>query len=607
MANEVEIKVNADATKASKTMTNFKKNVKEVSKAVADVAMKMGVAGAAITGFGFYAAKQFADAGDAIDKMSGRTGISNRMLQVFSHAADLAGASISNVEAAVIGLGKKLPMLEKETTPAGAAFKAMGLNLAKFTAMNSEDRFMTIGDALSKMSDETARNQAAMDLLGGSGTKLANMFRTDFIKQVKSAEEALDGMGAILDDEAVASAAAYTDALDELGKAKQALIVTIGKLITPWLMTLAQKMTEVISVMTLWTNAHPEVTKAIFGVAFALGLLIPLLVAIKLAIPLVTMVLFGLSKALIVAKLAWFGMTTGIVAASLAIAPYVAAIAIAVGAIYLLVKAYKRFEEVQIVVDFLINAIIQDFEDFANSVINVVNVVNQALDLLMMKKVFGKETTEKIDNVTWSFEQLKSGSTAMSEGIKNDFTGMQNSMTDFFSVAELGAASYEQAMENVQANLNGVSTAATVMEQALAEANARMAVTFENATAEALDAKYQKALASLSPTAPSDEDSSTPPERIQKTIKQIYLEGYKKLMSSDMVADDGKKFAPNFGKEFSQFTGLDPAPFQRGEEYARRPRQPEEIKITIENNSGVDLQAFAEQTQNIQDRIEVEI
>ena len=319
------------------------------------------------------------------------------------------------------------------------------------------------------------------------------------------------------------------------------------------------------------------------------------------------MVLFGLSKALIVAKLAWFGMTTGIVAASLAIAPYVAAIAIAVGAIYLLVKAYKRFEEVQIVVDFLINAIIQDFEDFANSVINVVNVVNQALDLLMMKKVFGKETTEKIDNVTWSFEQLKSGSTAMSEGIKNDFTGMQNSMTDFFSVAELGAASYEQAMGNVQANLNGVSTAATVMEQALAEANARMAVTFENATAEALDAKYQKALASLSPTAPSDEDSSTPPERIQKTIKQIYLEGYKKLMSSDMVADDGKKFAPNFGKEFSQFTGLDPAPFQRGEEYARRPRQPEEIKITIENNSGVDLQAFAEQTQNIQDRIEVEI
>lgn len=214
------------------------------------MAKTAGKVGMAVVGMGTVAAgaltgiaTKTAEAGDRVDKMSQKIGLSREGFQEWDYIMSQNGMSIDSMQGGMKTLTNMFDDLGKGTKTATEAFGRLGLSYEDMAGMTRDEMFNTTFAALQGVADETERAALANDLFGRSGSEMAPL-----LAQSAESIEALRGrahdLGKVLSDETVDGAVLLGDTIDDLKTAGAGLMNQLGSALIPVLQTVADTMLE---------------------------------------------------------------------------------------------------------------------------------------------------------------------------------------------------------------------------------------------------------------------------------------------------------------------------------------------------------------------------
>ena len=199
------------------------------------------VAGAATAATGklISEAGQVAAYGDDIDKASQKMGISAEAYQEWDAVLQHSGSSIS-----AMGIGMKT--LGNAAAEGSDAFTALGISTEKAAKMSKEDLFAETITALQNVKDENERAQLAQELFGRSAMELGPLLNTS-AEDTQKMRDKVHELGGVMSDEAVKSAAAYQDNLQDMTTAIDGVTRGITAGFLPGLSDLMDGITRAVS------------------------------------------------------------------------------------------------------------------------------------------------------------------------------------------------------------------------------------------------------------------------------------------------------------------------------------------------------------------------
>lgn len=208
--------VEQQAEKTEKTIVSKLGGV--VGKVGAGLAASAGVAAAGIAVAGKKVidfANDVSAAGDEIDKMSQKIGISTDAYQEWSYVFERSGADVNNLQTGMKTLSGVITDAANGSESAASKLSAIGVSLEEINGLSQEDQLSLVISRLQEMGEGSERTAAATDLLGRSATDMAavlNMTAEDTQALIDEAHE----YGMVMSEDAVASSAAYQDSLTKL-------------------------------------------------------------------------------------------------------------------------------------------------------------------------------------------------------------------------------------------------------------------------------------------------------------------------------------------------------------------------------------------------------
>lgn len=232
-----------------KQVALFNRSMQNVAATAGDVAGRIGGPFLALAGSVGFSLQQsvtnFASTGDALDKMSQRIGITAEQLQEFSYAATHAGAAPEDLEDALKDLGEHMAEIANgidTSSDAFTLFQKLGIEM-KDAAGNMrpvEQVFLDLADAIQRNEDPALRAKMAMATMGDSGRKLIPMLAggSDGLKQMAAQAR---GLGLVMSNDAVASAATMTDHMDDMRAVIGSVGNTIGAKLAPTVIRLSDR------------------------------------------------------------------------------------------------------------------------------------------------------------------------------------------------------------------------------------------------------------------------------------------------------------------------------------------------------------------------------
>lgn len=223
------------------------RSVQDFASEAQGVAQAVGAPFAAVAGaVGFSlqsAVTGFAQAGDGLDKMSARLGISAVKLQEWSFAATHAGAAPEDLEDALKDLSEKIAEVAGgDTGDAAQLFSVLGISVkdASGKIRPASDIFEEVADAIQRNEDPALRTKMAMVLMGDSGRKLIPMLSGGAQGLDDMAKQAHD-LGLVMNEDAVAAAAKMTDHMDDMKASVTAVGHEIGYRLSPVVISMSDR------------------------------------------------------------------------------------------------------------------------------------------------------------------------------------------------------------------------------------------------------------------------------------------------------------------------------------------------------------------------------
>lgn len=231
----------------SRKLKLAQRSVQDFASEAHGVAQAVGAPFAAVAGaVGFSlqsAVTGFAQAGDGLDKMSARLGISAVKLQEWSFAATHAGAAPEDLEDALKDLSEKIAEVAGgDTGDAAQLFSALGISVkdASGKIRPASDIFEEVADAIQRNEDPALRTKMAMVLMGDSGRKLIPMLSGGAQGLDDMAKQAHD-LGLVMNEDAVAAAAKMTDHMDDMKASVTAVGHEIGYRLSPVVISMSDR------------------------------------------------------------------------------------------------------------------------------------------------------------------------------------------------------------------------------------------------------------------------------------------------------------------------------------------------------------------------------
>lgn len=235
----------SNLTAVFKARDEASKEVKKVEGSLSGLGSALSKAGIAAAAFGAAAAaalgafaissvKEFSEVGDAVEKMSIRTGLSAESVSALRVAADMGGTSIETVE----GAAKKmqLTMVSAKGASDGMkdAFKGIGMSINDIFAkgVSPDTKFELLGNAIANTTDPMLRTQLAIEAFGKSGTDLLPMFEGGNFSMAAWSEQAKK-LGVSFDELSAKHAAELNDAIGAMGTAWTGLKMKVGGELAP--------------------------------------------------------------------------------------------------------------------------------------------------------------------------------------------------------------------------------------------------------------------------------------------------------------------------------------------------------------------------------------
>jgi len=156
------------------------------------------------------AVKDAAEAGDEIDKMSQKLGLSRKGYQEWDYVLAQAGVDINSLQTGMKTMTNKIDAAKKGTSSAVDTFSKLGISMKDLEGMSREDAFSSIVKQLQGMEDSTERAALANQLFGRSGQNLIPLFNSSAEATQKLKDEA-NNLGAVMGDDAVNAGVKFQD------------------------------------------------------------------------------------------------------------------------------------------------------------------------------------------------------------------------------------------------------------------------------------------------------------------------------------------------------------------------------------------------------------
>ena len=368
--------------------------IKDVGGKVEGIGQKLkGVSGAAAAiGGGLlklgYDAVQSAD---DLNTLSKQTGISTDDLQKMKYASDLVDVSLEDITGA---LRKMKPKIDENNE----TFKALGVSVTNSdgSLRNATDVFYDAIAALSKVENETERDQIAMALFGKSADQLAGII-DDGGAALRQYGDDAEKMGLILSGDTLDSLNETNDTIDKLKMQMSGTMAKIGADIASILAPALEKASAFIGKITeKLRELTPEQQETILKVIGIVAAVAPVLIIGKL--------ITGIG-----ALVGVIGTVVGVLGGPLTIA--IGAV-IAIG-----IALYKHWDELKEAAKQIAEAFKQKFAEIKQSAIDLKNnVVNKFNELKT--------------NIVNAWDTIKSAATQKWEAIKNAIvTPIENAKT----------------------------------------------------------------------------------------------------------------------------------------------------------------------------------
>ena len=229
--------------------------------------------GTRIAGLGVIAAaplavtlKVFSSAGDQLDKMSKRTGVSVEALSELGFAAEQSGTNLETFEKGVRTMQRTVGDAEQGLSTAVDAFDALGLSVDQLQGLSPEQQFTLIADRLSQITDPTLRASAAMDVFGRAGTQLIPLLENG-AKGMAELRDQAKSLGLTISTQSAADAAKLTDTLNILWRVVKNNAFAIGSALAPAIIEASNRITSIVVRTSNWIKQNQDLIATAFKVA----------------------------------------------------------------------------------------------------------------------------------------------------------------------------------------------------------------------------------------------------------------------------------------------------------------------------------------------------
>lgn len=202
---------------------------------------------------------------DELNTLAKQTGLTTEEIQKFKYASDLIDVNLEDMTGALRKMTKNMISTSAEVK---GAWKTLGVSTttASGEAKDAVDTFYEVLEALSKVRNETERDQLAMLLFGKSANDLAGIV-DDGGKALKELGEEAEAAGLIMSQDAVDGANQLNDVIDQT-EAK--VTASLGKAFSenaeeliPAMESMADAIVDVVNAIA---DMPPWTTKAAIGI-----------------------------------------------------------------------------------------------------------------------------------------------------------------------------------------------------------------------------------------------------------------------------------------------------------------------------------------------------
>ncbi len=306
------IELYANDAKLVKGLQGASRRLKAFGAGLQASGLKMMALGAGIVAPLLASAKGYSEMGDQLDKMSKRTGFSVETLSELGYAAGLAGADLTEVEAAAKRMQRVIVNAADGSKTAAEALATLGFDAEQLQLLKPEDQFLAIAKRLNEITDPTLKAAAAMEIFGKSGTMLLPM-----IDGLGEARAEARRLGVVMSTQDAKAAAELNDAFNRVTAVLKSLVVTVGSALAPLLVEMAGKVMQLITAFRDWLSQNKglvvsilKIGAVLIGVGAALTALGPVVSAVGTA--------FGVMASVISTALGFILSPVGLVVTALA-------------------------------------------------------------------------------------------------------------------------------------------------------------------------------------------------------------------------------------------------------------------------------------------------
>ena len=212
-------------------------------------------AGAALATPAIIAAKSFASMGDAVAKMSRRTGVGVEALSELGYAAELSGTDMESLENGLRRMQRTVYDAGRDLSTAKDALADLGLSAKDFEGLSPEDQFTLLSEAVSRVADPSRKAAVAMAVLGRSGTMMLPMMEKGAAGLDEMRKKARD-LGLSISTKDAAAAERLTDAFTAVWRVIKQVGFAIGAALAPQLSDISEKAAAWTSAAIAWINQN---------------------------------------------------------------------------------------------------------------------------------------------------------------------------------------------------------------------------------------------------------------------------------------------------------------------------------------------------------------
>ncbi len=209
----------------------------------------MGLAGVT------YVTKRFIDLGDALNKMSARTGATVEWLSAMSFGAERSGATIEMLEQAIRKLNKAIAEAQNGNRTPYEVFRKLRIDPSsmEFKSMDAGAQFELVARRLHEVQSQAEKTRLAMVLFEEGGVMLLPLLG-DIDKLKQKAKE----LGIIVTKEQADTAAALLDAWTNVKYQLSSIFMSLGEAIAPALKQVAKMISTWATPIRNFIKQHRE-------------------------------------------------------------------------------------------------------------------------------------------------------------------------------------------------------------------------------------------------------------------------------------------------------------------------------------------------------------